>query len=328
VASRSMTDAPTIDDVRRAAARIAPFVHRTPVMTSTSLDELVGCRVHVKCEHLQRGGAFKARGAMNAVLALDDEVAARGVAAHSSGNHAAALALSARARGIPCHVVVPTSTPAVKLAAVAGYGAEIVPCGPTLEARAAALAEVLDHTGAVEIHPYDTPDVIAGQGTATLELLEERPEIRAVIAPVSGGGLVSGTAIAAHGVEPSIAVFGAEPQDVDDAARSLRAGVRITDGNTTSIADGLLAVLSDRTFRVLVDEEVQVVTVSEEEIVDAMAFVFTRLKQVIEPSAAPAVAGLLALARSGAELPGDVGVILSGGNVDLDRLPFSSGAVR
>lgn len=319
-----MNDPPTIDDVRDAAARIDGHVHLTPVMTSASIDALVGCRVHFKCEHLQRGGAFKARGATNAVLALDDVTAARGVAAHSSGNHAAALARAAEARGIPCHVVMPADAPRSKQAATAACGAEITLCEPTLEAREAVLAQVLARTGATEIHPYDDPSVIAGQGTAALELLDQVPAIGAVIAPVSGGGLLSGTAIAAHGVGPQVVVWGAEPATVDDAHRSLVAGVRTDRGNTSSIADGLLAVLSDRTFAVLRTHRVEVITVTEEEIVEAMALVFSRLKQVVEPSAATALAALLARARTGETLPADVGVILSGGNVDLDALPFAA----
>ena len=317
-------DIPTVADVRAAAERIAPHVHRTPVLRGRALDDLAGRRVHLKAEHLQRTGAFKFRGAVNAVFSLDDATAARGVAAHSSGNHAAALALAARSRGIPCHVVMPADAPRAKQEATAGYGAEIVLCEPTLEARATTLAEVLARTGATEVHPYDHPDVIAGQGTATLELLKEVPAIGAVVAPVSGGGLLSGTAVAAHGADPGIAVLGAEPATLDDAARSLAAGRRIPDGNGTSIADGLVAVLSDRTFTILRDHRVRVVTVTEDEIVDAMALLFTRLKQVVEPSGATALAGLLALVRDGTALPPDVGVILSGGNVDLDRLPFGT----
>lgn len=320
-----MTEVPSIEDVQAASARIAPVIHDTPVMTSASIDALVGCRVHLKCEHLQRSGAFKFRGAANAVLALDDGSAARGVAAHSSGNHAAALALAARERGIACHVVMPTTTPAAKQAATRAYGAEVVLCEPTLDARAEALAEVIDRTGVIEIHPYDHPHVIAGQGTATLELLLARPEIGAVIAPVSGGGLLGGAAIAAHGLAPATVVLGAEPAGVDDAARSLRAGVRTTSGSGTSIADGLLAELSDRTFAILRDHAVEVVTVTDDEIIEAMALLFTRAKQVVEASGAAALAGLLALARRGAPLPEHVGVILSGGNVDLDRLPFREG---
>jgi len=311
-----MNDPPTFDDIREAASRIAPYVHRTPVLSEPAMDALVGCRAHFKCEHQQRAGAFKARGALNAVLSLSDADASRGVAAHSSGNHAAALALAAQIRGVPCHVVMPSNAPEVKRARTAGYGAEIVLCEPTLEAREATLADVLARTGAVEVHPYDDPAVIAGQGTATMELLEQAPALGAVIAPVSGGGLLSGTAIAAHGLRSDLAVWGAEPMEVDDAHRSLTSGVRTSAGNRTSIADGLLAVLSDRTFAILRQHGVQVVTVSEDEIIDAGALVFTHLAQVVEPSAATAVAGLIALARRGVDLPDDVGVILSGGNVD------------
>lgn len=316
--------APTVADVQAAATRIAPFVHRTPVLTCHTIDDLAGCRVHFKAEHLQGAGAFKLRGATNAVQALDDESARHGVAAHSSGNHAAALARAAAVRGIPCHIVMPVNAPVAKQEATRGYGAAITFCEPTLHARAATLATVLERTGATEIHPFDNPFVIAGQGTATLELLEDVPQIRTVVAPVSGGGLLSGTAIAAHGVDGSIAVWGAEPEQVADAYRSLAAGQLDTSGNGTSIADGLLAVLSPMTFGVLRDHEVRIVTVSEVQIVDAMRLLFTRAKQVVEPSGATALAGLLALAAAGEELGGDVGVILSGGNVDLDALPFSS----
>ncbi len=316
------------DEVRAAAERIASVVTTTPVMTSALIDEMAGRRVHFKCEHLQRGGSFKFRGASNAVLALDDTAAARGVAAHSSGNHAAALALAARARRIPCHVVMPSDAPRAKRQATLDYGAAVTLCEPTLEARAATLAEVVARTGATEIHPYDHPHVIAGQGTAALELLAQVPGLGAVIAPVSGGGLLSGTAIAAHGVAADIAIYGAEPANVDDAYRSLAAGVRTGEGNGTSIADGLLAVLSDRTFAILQAHDVEVVTVTEEQIVDAMALLFTRLKQVVEPSGATALAGLLALARAGVALPEQVGVILSGGNVDLAALPFTMETTR
>jgi threonine dehydratase len=219
---------------------------------------------------------------------------------------------------------MPRNARATKRAAAVAYGAEVVDCEPTLEARAAVLRQVLDRTGATEIHPYNHPDVVAGQGTATLELLDEVPGLGAVIAPVSGGGLLSGTAIAAHGVDASIAVLGAEPETVADAHRSLAAGELRTDGNGTSIADGLLAVLSPYTFGILTAHRAEVVTVSEREIVAAMELLFSRLKQVVEPSGATALAGLLRLARTDAARPESVGVILSGGNVDLDRLPFGA----
>jgi threonine dehydratase len=303
-------------DIAAAAARIAPYIRRTPVLTDPRIDRRVGARVHFKCEHLQHCGVFKARGATNAVFALDDATAARGVAAHSSGNHAAALAWAAQLRGIACRVVMPERAAPIKVASVRSHGATIEFCAPTLAVRESALAAVLACTGAVEIHPYDNRDVIAGQGTAAQELLQEVPEVRAVIAPVGGGGLLAGTAIASHAVETEIAVIGGEPRNVDDAYRSLAAGRRVTDGNGSSIADGLLTTLSDRTFTILRDHAVEIVTVTEEEILAAMALVSEELQQAIEPSTAVAVAALLAWARSGRPLPDDVGVILSGGNVD------------
>jgi threonine dehydratase len=254
---------------------------------------------------------------------LDDATAARGVAAHSSGNHAAALALAAATREIPCWVVMPSNAPRSKRDAAAGYGAEVVLCEPTLNGREATLRELLARTGASEIHPYNHPDVVAGQGTATLELLEQVPGIETVIAPVSGGGLLSGTAIAAHGYDRAIRVLGAEPETVADAQRSLVAGELRTDGNETSIADGLLAVLSPFTFGILQAHAVEVTTVTDDEIVAAMRFLFERTKQVVEPSGATALAGLLAWVRDGRPLAERVGVILSGGNLDLDRLPFT-----
>ena len=314
----------SFDDVVAARARIEGHIHDTPVLTSASIDAQAGTRVHFKAEHLQRVGAFKFRGAANAVLSLDDAQAARGVAAHSSGNHGAALALAARTRGIPCHLVMPTTVAAPKLAAVQAYGAHVVLCEPTMAARTAGVADVVAATGAVEIHPYDNPAVIAGQGTATLDLLRAVPAIGAVIAPVSGGGLLSGTLLAAHGADPAVDVWGAEPLGADDAARSLEAGRRVTIDAPATIADGLLAPLSDRTFAIISALVAGIVTVTETQIVDAMAVIYERLKQVVEPSAAVPLAGLFELHRRGTHLPADVGVILSGGNVDLARLPFGA----
>ncbi len=317
-----MTDlSPVFDDVTHAAERIAPFVHRTPVLSSRSLDAFAGRSVVLKAEHLQRTGAFKYRGATNAVRALPDELAARGVAAHSSGNHAQALALAARVRGIPAYLVMPRGAPRCKREATVGYGATVVDCEPTLVDRETTLARVLADTGATEIHPYDDPDVIAGAGTAALELLTDVPDLDAVVAPVGGGGLLSGTGIAAHGLRPSLRVHGAEPAGADDAARSLAAGRLIASVAPTTIADGLLTSLSDRTFGLLRDHVESIVVVTDDEIVEAMGWLWTRLKQVVEPSGAVAVAAL----RSG-KIEGDrVGVIVSGGNVDLDHLPFGAG---
>jgi threonine dehydratase len=317
-----LLDAPTPADVFEAAARIRHAVHRTPVMRSASLDEAFGMRMHFKCENLQRAGAFKARGAMNAVLSLSDEEAARGVVTHSSGNHAQALALAARHRGIPCTVVMPRGSSEVKRRAVLDRGAQVVPCEPTLEARERVAAEVLDATGACFVHPYDDPRVIAGQGTAALELLEDVLGLDALVVPVGGGGLASGTVLAARGLDPGIAVHGAEPACADDACRSLAAGRLLPATGAETIADGLRTALSPRTFAILSAHLAGIATVGEAEIVEAMRRVFERLKVVVEPSGAVALA---ACARLREELGGrHVGVILSGGNVDLDRLPWSA----
>jgi threonine dehydratase len=289
------------------------------VLRSPAVDDWVGTRVHLKAEHLHATGAFKLRGATNAVLLLDDATAARGVAAHSSGNHASALAVAAARRGIPCTVVMPEGTPATKLAATKAAGARVIMCAPTMRARADAVAEVLAETGAVEVHPFDDPGVMAGQGTAALELLEAVPAIRMVVAPVSGGGLLSGTAVAAHGLDPAVAVWGAEPAGAADAFRSLAAGHLVLDGPSNTIADGLVAQLSERTLAVLQAHAVQVVTVTDTQIVEAMHELATGAKQLVEPSGAVSLAGVAQLARDGVDLPADVGLIVSGGNVDLSR---------
>lgn len=311
---------PTIDDVRAAARRIAPHVHRTPVATCATIDELTGCSIHFKCEQLQKVGAFKARGATNAVFSLDDEAAARGVCTHSSGNHAAALARAARLRGVPAHIVMPSTAPPVKRAAVAGYGAQITECEPTLEARETTLAEVQARTGATFVHPYDDPRVIAGQGTAALELLEEVPRLDVVMAPVGGGGLASGTVIAMSSLTPEVEVWGAEPAGADDAYRSLRDGRRYPSVDPNTIADGLLTALSDRTFRILHRGLAGILTVDEETIIRAMRLLWERAKLLVEPSAAVPLA--VVLAHPDRFTGRRVGAILSGGNVDLDQLPW------
>ncbi|MDQ1466636.1 MAG: threonine dehydratase [Actinomycetota bacterium] len=308
------TSSPTFVAVQLAAARIGAFVHRTPVMTSRSLDDWLGTRAFLKCEHLQRVGAFKYRGATNAVQSLTAEQAARGVAAHSSGNHGAALALAARTRGIPAHIVVPATATRGKRAAIDAYGAQVVLCEPTLAAREATVARVIAETGAIEIHPFDNDDVIAGAGTAALELVGEVAGLNVVVAPVGGGGLLSGTAIAVHGIDASVRVVGAEPAAADDAARSLQAGRIVPPNPPATIADGLLTGLSPRTFAVLSQHVETIVTVGEDEIVAAMHFVWERTKQLIEPSAAVAVAAV----RKADFTDARVGIILSGGNVDLD----------
>lgn len=311
---------PALPDIRQAARRIEPYAHRTPVLTCASLDRRVSSQVFMKCENLQKVGAFKFRGACNAVFSLTDEEAARGVVTHSSGNHAQAIALAARMRGIPAYIVMPENAPAVKKAAVAGYGGRITFCQPTLEARETTTERIIKRTGAMLLHSYNDDRVIAGQGTAVLELLEEVPDLDVVIAPVGGGGLLSGTAIAAKGISPDIRVIAAEPELADDACRSLQAGVILPSENPKTIADGLLTSLGDRTFPIIQQHVEQIITVSEEAILEGMKFIWERAKIVIEPSAAVPVGLLLEGKIDLKDLR--IGLILSGGNVDLDRLPW------
>jgi threonine dehydratase len=308
--------AATFADVCAAATRIEPFVHRTSVLTSARLDEWLGATAFLKAEHLQRMGAFKYRGATNAVQSLDEARARHGVAAHSSGNHAAALALAAATRGIPAYVVMPDSVRRVKVAAVRAYGAAITVCENTPESRAATLADVVERTGAVEIHPFDNDAVIAGAGTAALELCGEVRGLDVVVAPVGGGGLLSGTALAAHGARATLRVVGAEPLLADDAARSLATGVRQPPLPPRTIADGLLTGLSDRTFAIISEHVDTIITVDEDAIVDATRTTWQYTKQVVEPSAAVAIAAVRAGDFRGAR----VGIIVSGGNVDLDAM--------
>ncbi len=313
---------PTLEDVLAAAERMADEVHRTPVLSCASLDEIVGMRLFFKCENLQRVGAFKFRGATNAVRMLSDDDAAKGVVTHSSGNHAQALALAARRRGVPAWVVMPTNAPGIKRRAVEGYGATVVDCEPTLAAREAGAEQVVAETGATFIHPYDDPRIIAGQGTAALELLDDVLGLDAVIAPVGGGGLMSGTCIAVHGLNPSVRLYGAEPENADDARQSLEAGRLIPVGAANTIADGLRTSLSELTFEILKTHLDGLPTVTEDEIVNAMRHIWERMKIVVEPSAAVPLA---ACARLHPELAGKrVGIILSGGNVDLDHLPWTT----
>jgi threonine dehydratase len=290
-------------------------------MTCQAIDAMVGARLFFKCENLQKVGAFKIRGATNAVLSLADAEAARGVVTHSSGNHAQALALAGRWRAIPVYIVMPKSAPVVKQAAVRSYGASITLCEPTLEAREAVTGQVIRETGAVLIHPYNDERIIAGQGTAALELLEDAPNLDLVVAPVGGGGLVSGTAIGAKALHPRIRVIGAEPANADDAYRSLLEGRIVPAGSPQTIADGLRTSLGDRTFPILRELVDQIVLASEVQIIDAMRILFERAKLVVEPSAAVPLAALLSgrLDVRGTR----VGVILSGGNVDLDNFPFA-----
>ncbi|HEX4388836.1 MAG TPA: pyridoxal-phosphate dependent enzyme, partial [Steroidobacteraceae bacterium] len=309
--------------IAEARARIAGKVHTTPVLTSHALDERAGARLYFKCENLQKGGAFKARGASNAVFALSEAAARRGVATHSSGNHAAALARAAALRGIPAYIVMPENSAHAKRAAVERCGAQITYCAPTLAAREAAAAELVQRTGALLIHPYDNLQVMAGAGTVAAEFLEQVSELDVILCPVGGGGLLSGTAVAAKSLRPRIRVVGVEPAGADDAARSLRAGHIIPSVNPQTIADGLRSSLGERPFaeiRRLVDD---IVTVEEQAIIDGMRTLWEVLKVIVEPSAAVPYAALLAGTPG---LGGQrVGVILSGGNLDLDRLPWQRG---
>ncbi|WP_438481723.1 pyridoxal-phosphate dependent enzyme [Oleiharenicola lentus] len=310
----------TFADIQAARERIRPYVHHTPVLRSHTLNTLFGADVAFKCENLQRIGAFKARGAHNAVFALTDAEAAHGVVTHSSGNHAAALALAARNRGVPAFIVMPSNAPVSKVASVKRNGGQITVCEPTNAAREATAARVCAETGGVLVHPYDNAMVIAGQGTCALEFLTEAPELDLLVAPVGGGGLLAGTAIAAKGVNSKISVYAAEPLGADDAARSFRDGVRHPQTDPRTIADGLRTALGEKNFpliRNLVDD---VVTVDEASIIAAMRLVWEVLKIIIEPSAAVPVAALLEkkIPVTGRR----VGVILSGGNVDLDKLPW------
>ena len=316
-----------LQSVREAASRIAPYAHRTPVMTCSTIDELAGRRLFFKCELFQKAGSFKFRGACNAVMKLPDEEAQRGVVTHSSGNHAQALALAAKLRGCQVHIVMPRTASPIKRQSVEGYGGKIYLCEPTLAARESMAAELAEQTGAVMIPPYDHPDIIAGQGTAALELLDEVGDLDAIIAPIGGGGLISGTCITAKAVNPNIRVSGAEPAGADDAARSLAAGRFIPQSNPNTICDGLLTSLGELTWPIVRDHVQRIITVDDEKIIAAMRLIWQRMKLIIEPSAAVAVAAVLsdefkALPLGSSPSSGGVGIVLSGGNADLDHLPW------
>ena len=312
--------AASLQSIRTARERIAPHVHVTPILTSRTLDQRAGRELFFKGECFQRVGAFKVRGAMNAVLSLSGVDAERGVVTHSSGNHAQALALAAKTRGIAAHVVMPETAPRVKRAAVEGYGARVATCAPTLPAREETANRVAQETGAVLIPPFDHPDVISGQGTLALEILEQVPELDAIVMPLGGGGMLSGVAIAGKALKPSLRIIGVEPSGADEAARSRKAGERIALPAPKSVADGLLAGIGELTWPPVRDLADDVLVVDDDAILGAMRLVWERMKIVIEPSAATPVAALL----ERPELFGArrVAVVLSGGNVDLDALPF------
>lgn len=323
-----MISLPTPDDVLAAAARIAGHAHLTPVLRARTLDDAAGCTLHFKAEHLQRGGAFKFRGAGNAVWSLRDDAAAHGVVTHSSGNHGAALALAAAARGLVCHVVVPEGAVAAKLAAIASYGAVLHHCAPTLAAREAACERLRVQTGATLVHPYANHDVIAGQGTAALELLHAAGPLDVLVVPVGGGGLAAGTALALQSASPSTHLVLAEPRGADDTLRSLRAGARVDDLVPDTVCDGLRGLLGAPNFDILHAHRssdgtpVEVVAVDDADTVAAMRRIAVHTKQLVEPSSAITLAAVLANRSRFTGLR--VGLVLSGGNVDPDRLPWLS----
>ncbi|UPG85541.1 pyridoxal-phosphate dependent enzyme [Luteibacter aegosomatis] len=315
-----MNAIPTWDDIRDAAARIAPHATVTPVLRSDLIDARVGTAVRFKCENLQRGGAFKFRGATNAVWSLDDEEARRGVVTHSSGNHGNALAMAARTRGIPAHVVVPEGAVKAKVDAIVAAGATVHRCEPTTAAREAKAAQVQAATGASLVHPYADPRVMAGQGTVVPELLRQHPDIDTVLFPVGGGGLAAGCSIAAHAIDAKLRLFAAEPEGADDAARSLEAGERVGPFTPETLCDGLRTLVGEPNFRVLREHRVSVLRVSDAEVVAAMRLLWSELRIVVEPSSATVLAALL---RYPDRFVGHrVGAVLTGGNVDLDALPW------
>ena len=316
-----MNKEPELKEIREAHERIKPYIHRTPVLTCSALNRMCSAELFFKCENFQKVGAFKTRGATNTVFSLSDEEASKGVATHSSGNHAAALALAAQRRGIKAYVVMPKNSPVIKQNAVKGYGAEITFCEPTLKAREDTLAKVVERTGAAFVHPYNDYRVIAGQGTAALELLEDVPDLDIVMAPVGGGGLLSGTSISVTSVSPTTEVIAAEPQGADDAYRSFHSGELIPSVNPKTIADGLLTSLCDKTFSIIRKNVKDIVTVSEEGIISAMRNIWERMKIIVEPSAAVTFGAILTnrIEASGKK----IGIILSGGNVDLEKLPWN-----
>ena len=314
---------PTYDDVLAAHERIRPHIHRTPVLTSSYFNELTGAELFFKCENFQKAGAFKVRGACNAVFGLSDEMAAKGVATHSSGNHALSLSYAAGRRGIPCHVVMPRTAPEAKKAAVRGYGGVITECEPSTSSREAVFADVEARTGAEFVHPYNDPRVIAGQGTCSRELMEQVERLDAVIAPIGGGGMVSGTCLTLSTIAPKVQVYAAEPEQADDAARSFRAGHIIADDAPVTVADGLKVPLKELTWHFVKSHVTDILTASEQEIVEAMKLTWQRMKIVMEPSCAVPLATIL---KNPEVFRGRrVGVIVTGGNVDLDKLPWMKG---
>ena len=311
---------PTYEDVIAAHARIEPYIHRTPVLTSSYFNELTGAQLFFKCENFQKAGAFKVRGACNAVFGLDDEAAKKGVATHSSGNHALSLSYAAGRRGIPVTVVMPRTAPEAKKAAVRGYGGTVVECEPSTSSREAVFAEVVAASGAEFVHPYNDPRVIAGQATCSKELVEDIPDLDAVVAPIGGGGMISGSCLTLSNISPDTKIYAAEPLNADDAYRSFKAGHIIADDAPETVADGLKVPLKELTWHFVSNHVEDILLATEQEIIDAMYLTWQRMKIVIEPSCAVPLAVIL---KNRAVFEGKrVGVIITGGNVDLNKLPW------
>ena len=315
-----MNQIPNLEDIRAVHERIKPFIHQTPVLSSTSINELAGCEIFFKCENFQKIGAFKARGGMNAVLSLTKEEQKKGITTHSSGNHAQAIALAAKTVGTKAYIVMPNNAPIIKKNGVKALDGEIIECEPTLEARESTVQQVIDRTGATFVHPFNNYDVIAGQATATIELIAEVPNLEVIMAPVGGGGLLSGTALAAHYLLPDAEVIAGEPEGAADAILSFKSGKIEKAPFIKTIADGLLTNLGDKTLEIIRMYVKDIIVVSEDEIIAAMRLIWERLKIVIEPSCAVPLAALLKQKERFAGKK--VGIILTGGNVDLGKLPF------
>ena len=315
-----ITEIPTWQDIQETHDAIRPYIHRTPVLTCKSIDEMTGAKLFFKCENFQKIGAFKMRGAINAALRLSPEARNKGLATHSSGNHAQAVSLSAKTLGVPAYIVMPEDAPQIKIEATRGYGAHITFCKPNIESRTQTLKEVVAKVGATFIHPFNNYDVIAGQATAAKELTEDTPGLEVLLTPIGGGGLFCGSALVAKYATPQIEIIGAEPQEVDDAYRSFKQGKITTNATINTIADGLRTNLGDKTFDIITRYADDILTVSESSIVAAMRIVWERMKIVIEPSCAVPVAAVL---NNPERFRGKkVGIILTGGNVDLAKLPF------
>ncbi len=315
-----LTTLPTFSDIKRAHQRISEYIIHTPVITSKNIDEIAGCNLHFKCENFQKVGAFKMRGAANAIFSYRPEERENGFACHSSGNHGQAVSLASKLAGSKAHIIMPTNSSSVKVAAVKSYGAEVVLCEPNDSSRVQTCANVVEETGATLVHPFDDYNIISGQATACKELLEEVDNLDAVITPVGGGGLAAGTCLAAHYMEPNLDVYVGEPTEVDDTYNSLKAGKIIPNTTTNTIADGLKTTIGEKNFKILQEHAKEAFTVTEQEIIDGMKLIWERLKIVIEPSSAVAFASVL---KNRKVFEGkNVGVIITGGNVDLTKLPF------